>query len=253
MKKRLILFWMILLPFLAAAQLQLPGTPAGRRFLQNITPPVVRLKMPPLPKQQITGTNRAPQPLRAGTVLPVTSHLLQRGTWEKLPDGRFVWRLKMEVEGATALNLYFKNIHLGPNDRLYLYNARKGQLRGAFTRQNNGKEMGTTYLLGNSITLELDAPEKYDTLPFEVTSVGNLTEYPEKTLKDFGDAGSCEIPVNCPESNRFKSQKNSVARILLRDGGTLYWCTGSLINDTRNDGTPYFLTANHCGDGSTTA
>jgi hypothetical protein len=25
-----------------------------------------------------------------------------------------------------------------------------------------------------------------------------------------------------------------------------YYCTGSLVNNVREDGTPYFLTANHC-------
>ena len=29
------------------------------------------------------------------------------------------------------------------------------------------------------------------------------------------------------------------------------WCSGSLINNTRNDGTPYYLTAFHCQHGYT--
>ena len=38
-------------------------------------------------------------------------------------------------------------------------------------------------------------------------------------------------------------EKKAVALIV---NGGFAACTGSLINNTANDGTPYFLTANHC-------
>ncbi|MEJ2595893.1 MAG: T9SS type A sorting domain-containing protein [bacterium] len=41
-----------------------------------------------------------------------------------------------------------------------------------------------------------------------------------------------------------------MARILVREGSSLFWCSGSLMNNTSLDGTPYFLTANHCGESS---
>ncbi len=37
--------------------------------------------------------------------------------------------------------------------------------------------------------------------------------------------------------------KKAVALIVVNNS---YWCSGSLVNNTSNDGTPYFLTANHC-------
>jgi len=36
----------------------------------------------------------------------------------------------------------------------------------------------------------------------------------------------------------------------VKEGSLTFWCTGSLINNTNNDGAPLFLTANHCGEGA---
>jgi len=253
MRKFLFILLISFYPLFAFAQLQMPGKPASLRYGLKNTPPVIYVNVTVPQKPLLSNKAIAPQPLYAGYIIPLVNNVLQKGTWQQLPDGNFVWRLDIHLNGATALNLYFRNIKLGQKDRLFIYNARKGQLLGAFSKQNNGKEMGTAFLLGSNLVLELDSPEKYDRLPFELTGVGNITNHSEIGLKDFGDAGACEIPVNCPEGAKYKKQRNAVARILLREGSGLYWCTGSLINDTKNDGKSYFLTANHCGDKSTVA
>ncbi len=53
----------------------------------------------------------------------------------------------------------------------------------------------------------------------------------------------------CPESAGWQNEINSVAMIVVGSNGI---CTGSLINNTNNDGHPYFLTANHCTGNSVT-
>ena len=253
MKKLFFILLICFYPFFTMAQLQIQGKPAALQFGLKNAAPVVNINAAPLKKNLIRKNTTAPQPLFAGYTVTLEGNVLQKGVWEQLPRGNYVWRLEIRMNGASALNLYLRNVHLGQNDRLYIYNSRKNQILGAFSTQNNGNEMGTAYLLGNNLVVELDSPEKYGKLPFQLSSIGNITDHPESGLKDFGDAGSCEVPVNCPEGERYQKQKRGVARILLKDGSGLYWCTGSLINDTKNDGKSYFLTANHCGDGATTA
>ncbi len=34
---------------------------------------------------------------------------------------------------------------------------------------------------------------------------------------------------------------------MIKEGSKQFWCSGSLINNTKIDGTPYLITANHCG------
>jgi len=71
----------------------------------------------------------------------------------------------------------------------------------------------------------------------------------ENFEKGFGDSGDCNNNVVCPEAEEWENQVRSVALITLGNGTR--WCSGSLLNNTTNDGTPYFLTANHCTEGQT--
>jgi hypothetical protein len=68
------------------------------------------------------------------------------------------------------------------------------------------------------------------------------------------DSGPCIVDVNCDitatsvAANDIKDNvKKSVGMIVVGGNGA---CSGALVNNTNNDGTPYFLTANHCLGGS---
>src|SRR5690606_9063481 len=68
--------------------------------------------------------------------------------------------------------------------------------------------------------------------------------------RGLNDSGNCNHDVDCPIDPNLEDYKDvnkySVAFVLL--GG--YMCSGALVNNTANDGTPYFLTANHCYAGN---
>ena len=55
----------------------------------------------------------------------------------------------------------------------------------------------------------------------------------------------CGDNVNCSSASGYQDPVNATAFIDM--GG--YICSGSMINNTNNDLTPYFLTAWHCIDG----
>lgn len=59
-------------------------------------------------------------------------------------------------------------------------------------------------------------------------------------------SGSCNIDVICEEGDDWRQEIPAIA--LIQYGGQ-YYCSGAMINNARNDGTPFFLTANHCGVG----
>lgn len=58
---------------------------------------------------------------------------------------------------------------------------------------------------------------------------------------------SCSINVRCREGRRWPDAITATVRIV-REGGVA--CTGVLLNNTREDQTPYVLTAHHCGQPS---
>ncbi len=246
MRKFLILFLFSFLQIAAMAQLRIPGVPLSKQyhFKAKIIPVNIPYQQPP--KQMLKKTSE-PQPLVAGYAVKLSDSLLSKGSWEQSPSGDYVWRLALQLNQAQALNLYFKNFHLNPKDRLYIYNSNQTKILGAFSRLNNGPFLATSYIKASEIVIELDSPQKYKTLPFQLESLGNIKETKNSLNNGFGGAGSCEVPINCPEGANYQQQKRGVARILLLSQGTLYWCTGSLVNDTKNDSKPYFLTAYHCG------
>ena len=58
------------------------------------------------------------------------------------------------------------------------------------------------------------------------------------------DAEDCHLDVTCyPEWSRSAS---GVALMVMETNGSSSWCSGTLLNNRRQDGTPYFLTAAHC-------
>ncbi|HEY0067566.1 MAG TPA: T9SS type A sorting domain-containing protein, partial [Flavisolibacter sp.] len=63
-------------------------------------------------------------------------------------------------------------------------------------------------------------------------------------LGGFGQSGSCNINVLCPQGTGWENERNSVAVVALQNGSAL--CSGAMLNNTCNSNTPYFLTANHC-------
>ncbi len=189
-------------------------------------------------------------PLYAGYTLPFHEENLSMGLWQRSENKWNVWLMAVRVPGAKALNVYFSNLKLRSDERLFVYTPDKSVLLGAFTGMNNGEFMATEMLPGDHIIIEFNTQNEQGELPFSIHELGVSVLDVGRDRKDFGDSGPCEVLVNCPEGDEWKKQRDGVARILVREGSSLFWCSGSLMNNTSLDGTPYFLTANHCGENS---
>ena len=197
------------------------------------------------------GSKLDAQPLLAGYTVPFSVSL--KPDWEEASKHQFVARVGFTVQDAKALNLYFSDFNLAEYEQVFIYNPEKKQVIGALTQANNGDFLATSFVAGDSLVLEFNSKTKIDRFPFTINEIGVSIKEINYSERGFGDAGSCEILVNCPEGEDWQNEKNGVARVLVKEGSSLYWCSGSLVNNTMQDGTPYFLTANHCGVNSNTA
>ncbi len=167
------------------------------------------------------------------------------GVWEDLANGGRLWRLKVKSEGAYSLNFVFDSFYIPARAQLYLYTADKQYVAGAFTVANNNgaRNFATSLFPGDEVIMEYyEAPGCSDSACIVLTSVVHAY----KNMLGFGRSGSCNIDIRCPQGRTLQQQKNSVALILRYNYAH---CTGTLINNVRQDGTPYLLTANHCVDG----
>lgn len=180
-------------------------------------------------------------PAQAGYILPVSVDNLADGIWEETKSGS-IWRIEFHVQGAKALNLYFNNLTLSQNDQLTIYTPDHSKI---ILIKSVSESVCSDFVFGENLIVEYNTSENSKTLPFDISEIGVLIL---ENTRGFGDAGDCEVYINCVEGDMWQNEKKGVARILVKEGSFTFWCTGSLINNTRNDGTPFFLTANHCGE-----
>lgn len=181
------------------------------------------------------------------------------GTWETKKNGDRIWRLKISADQAQGMNAYFKNFYLPESAKLFLYNANKTQVIGAFTAFNNHESQlfATEIIKGNTLILEYYEPKEVATQGhFTIEKIASFFKnIVHSELKYFGNSDeSCEVNVNCSEAANFADEKKGVARIITPLSATsVGFCSGSLMNNTANDCKPYMLTAYHCGDNASAA
>lgn len=184
-------------------------------------------------------------PYRFGFNHATDLSLENSGTWMERPNGDRLWRLSIECPGAYSINFEFHD-YVIPYGGLVFVTNEMGQQLGAFTAASNpGRTtLGVTQMAGDRITVEY-----YE--PAEVRGEGRLRigqvthGYRDifKMAKGLGDSGSCNINVICPEGDDWQPQISATAIITTGGNG---FCTGTMLNNCEEDGTPYFLTANHC-------
>lgn len=180
--------------------------------------------------------------------IPVSLTPDARGTWETLPDGRLLWRLRVQSPGAVSLNLGFTTYLMPPGGRLLLYSPDQAVVRGPFTAADNEAhgQLWTPIIPGDEVVVEVTLPaETAPQLRLELGSVNHgFIEFGKMPL-----SGACNVDVVCsaadglPQVDAWRDQIRAVAAI--STGGGIF-CTGYLVNNTARDRTPYFITAYHC-------
>ncbi|MDP1622128.1 MAG: T9SS type A sorting domain-containing protein [Bacteroidales bacterium] len=238
------------------SQLSQGGVPCS--FSQAIMPDTGRIFTvePPSMDDLALEDIQSSLPYRFAVNQPVDIGIGNSGQWVTSADGTKVWRINIISPGAKALILYFDKFNIPEEGKVFVYNPRRTQLLGAFTSMNNNnlETFATGLIYGDELTLEYNVPAGKPMPDLHVSEVGyayrGISVYPG-AIAGFGGSGKCEVNVNCPEGNDWQKQKRSVTRIIVKRGGSSVWCTGSLVDNTRHDGKPYVLTADHCGRYST--
>ncbi len=237
------------------AQISQGGIPPSSKInIDNVGFKTIALQHPDVSKllQEDEFSEKNALPMRFSVSIFTEIDFSKQGTWSDLPDGGKVCRLSITSPQAQALIVYYQKFKIPQGGQLFLFNHDKWQVIGAFTEMTNrkGGAFANEMIQGETLTLEYYQPagitEKPELLINEVGYVYRSAEY-FFGQRGFGGSGACEVNVNCDEGQGWQMQKNSVARIIVKQGSQQVWCTGSLLNNARYDNKPYFLTADHCG------
>jgi len=189
------------------------------------------------------------KPLRFAQPIVVSLNTENSGRWVDVDQYR-VWQLVLRSDGAKSLNLIFDRYKLPDGARLFLFSADRSDLIGAFTSKNNQHNgvFATSPVVGDQLVIQYEEPLNAS---FEAElSIRQVNhdfigiQSLKSERRPLGHAaGECNINVNCDWVEVYRDEKNAVCRIIVSG---IDLCSGALVNNTRNDGTPYVYTAGHC-------
>ncbi len=192
-----------------------------------------------------------------GYSLSTDISMANSGTWTDLPEGGRIWQVQIKAPSALAQVVYYDNFNLPVGTKLFLYNEDKTQILGAYTWYNNDPSgvFANELIYGDVVNLEYYEPARVMGKPsIHINQIGyiyrGVTINKNTNWTEPSDA--CEININCsPVGDNWQDEKKGVARILVTTPQGQGWCTGSLVNNTNQNCTPYFLTAWHCYEDAT--
>jgi hypothetical protein len=190
-------------------------------------------------------------PLRIGVSHLVNYDMNNCGTLDVLPNGDRIWRVAFKSPDAVNIEASFSKFLIPDGADLFMYNETHDYIIGSYNIQNTmeGNIFYAEAIPGDVIYMEYYEPQwaKFHG-ELSIDMIGHLYRsildpYPN-------ESGACQINVACTEANPFRKQVNSVVymEMTTQDGDT-YLCSGAMINNVRNDRTPYVYSAEHCYEG----
>lgn len=176
--------------------------------------------------------------------------VLASGIWSET-NNESICRFEVTSPGAKMISLQFSEYQLVEDASIFIYNADRTNFIGSFTSANNKSsgKLATAVVPGESVVVEFHQP--ISTTATSVLHLGSITHAYFNMLdvdvaKDYNpgyQSAACHNNVNCAVGANWQNEKRAVAMFLRPDGNG---CTGLLVNNTAEDGTPYFHIANHC-------
>lgn len=148
-----------------------------------------------------------------------------------------------EIKGFM-FTLKFTNIG---QSKIWFYNQDHSKFYGPFTKED--LQFDSTILSpimsGNDWIIEVLEKQNASSNHFFIDNISSFFRG-VKSSAGFGTSDDCMINVNCTESNNYKKVVSSTVKMVVTSGSVSYFCTGNIINNTKLDGTPFVLSANHC-------
>ncbi len=253
---RIVLLCLVCVLFMADlnAQISEGGMPHSTSLmsLKSATSfPQVRLENLDIEKLRTEAVHNN-QPCRYGIYKDTIIDLKAAAKVDVISGKGKIWRLEIRNENALSLQVTFDRFKVPEGAQLFLYNEEMTRIAGAFTKQNmrDDSRFVIADFRGNHVILEYFEPEnpEYDG-QLVIGSVGQGYEDPFQTES----AASEFININCPVGKDAQLIKHAVCRMVFSSDGYQSYCSGALINNVKQDETPYFLTANHCISSTTEA
>ncbi len=181
-------------------------------------------------------------------------------------DDKNIFIMEFKSEGAEGLEFFFSDFYMPKGAKLYIYSKEGKEKLGGYNENNNPSNLnkdrrvqfGTEPFLSSEGYIELSVPKGVKESPIlkfnHITYIFNRN-YISYNVSEVGDCHN-DVYKSWPSSSGVSSTKDQKARI--KSVGIIFipeiyngeeyraQCSGTLINNTNQDGDPLFLTADHC-------
>ncbi len=198
-------------------------------------------------------------PLRVGVSIPVSISFFNEAEHREV-DNEHIWQYRIATPNAKAVSLIINSLVLPEGARLYIYSPDGEMVLGYFDSESNttDKPFVSHFVSGDQLVVEVISEKNFmlegnsSSIIINIDEIAYAYRDVHESIQPL-DSDPCQVNINCPEGNNWRRQQRGIARILFREGASWYFCTGSLVNNTAQDGTRYFLTAEHCGGDASAA
>ncbi|MGH9900732.1 MAG: Calx-beta domain-containing protein, partial [Pyrinomonadaceae bacterium] len=183
-------------------------------------------------------------------LLPAPLDLTGAGRFT-VPEGE-VSLLGVVSEQAVQVRVHFADMNLGPGARVFVYSlANPDEVYGPYEGRGPTKdgEFWSPPVGGDGVVVEYFDPHAAERggagapPPFRISKITHVYAGASGgSSSEEKAAGACNLNV----TSEWGEVAKSVGRMSFVSGSSSFVCTGTLLNTLASDGTPYFLTANHC-------
>jgi hypothetical protein len=236
--------------FLASAQISHGGRPLPLQADTRISMPNFFIEMPTFDTQEARLRSQREQSMTRSLEFGHKFHVFLRpdNSGIHFTSGNMnVWRVGVRSKDAYSLNILFSKFHIPRGAQVFVYNADQTEILGSYTHLNNSdlNLLPIQPIVGDELIVEYQEPINAS-FRGEI-EIGEVNHDFIGILRAFhppepGDpSGSCHPNIIC-FPNLLEQGRGTV--LLVINGTSL--CTGVLMNNSAEDGTPYLLTATHC-------
>jgi lysyl endopeptidase len=196
---------------------------------------------------------RYPDRFAVDVVHPISAATM--GAWTT-NGGVSTWTYAVRIDTAISMAFHASSISLPPSAELKVTGA-SGSVSYAARDVRRG-ELWSRHVVGSTLSLSLTVKStERAQVRFEIQSLqagyrgiaGVIADNPHyrQILKASADGdGDCTQNYICNATPSNQNPAQATVAIVIANIGQ---CSGTLLNDTRGDGTPYVLTARHCETG----
>jgi PKD repeat protein len=186
---------------------------------------------------------------RYGIVQQMDVDIKTEGAETQIAGKGTIWQYEVNSPAAYSLGVTFGKFHIPEGSSVFIYDKSHTRISGGFTSINNNslQQLTIAEFADRDIIIEYFEPTNPDfSGQLVISSIS-------QAYRNLQVTSSSRIGINCTYGDLWQDTKHAVCRMTFHDTQYSYYCTGFLINNVKEDGTPYFQTANHCINTNTEA